>query len=685
MPVDVLHVSLPDVALLARVQRSPVSMWRTRFAESSTPFPAPVRVQGAQPFFDGYAVVDWLETTGLGRNPAARDDLAAFAALAGTDRDDDSVFAGLTALLCLSRFDVRLPTDADDLADLADDVDPDDEFLYSEVTGLGERLEPMARYATLLIDAAGHAPAAFESLMRRRTHRPGSGHARTAVAAPARRLVADLALALGTHAEIATPCYVDPTPGASDLLIELAGRAGEWAITVATPDVDGAEARLARRRIRVHDIPRGALPPDGDGGFAVPDDAVVLMQLPAPGRPELSDEDLLQQVDDLMLGMDAARCAVVLGPASALTDRLDRRATTLRDNVLRSDRVRGVIRLPAGLRPGKPRARLALWCLGPLPPGADEPRTLVADLADVTLDDITIADLVIDLVAGLRDARPWRAHAARFTLPVLTRTLLAQFGALVEPRPRAHRDDHADLAERVAALREQLGAAPPAPAVAQPVLRATGRNPSDTLGTLVGDRSVELLPGLRIDPAHLEPTATVRVICPAELTGESHRVGIDRLVLAAHYPSARFTEPGDVVFTVSPRPAALVDHDGGSVVAFPARVLRPRSSTVVPHVLATDINAQPAAAKTWRAWTVRTVPDDQARSLTGMLDDLDRHRRALTDRITQLDQLAAALIAGTTAGAFDLRKDPRAPTDEENRADGAVDHEGTEGHPLESR
>ncbi|WP_214401734.1 hypothetical protein [Pseudonocardia lacus] len=688
MTVDVLHVSLPDVALLARVQRPPVSMWRRRFAGSGTPFPAPVHVRGTQPFFDGHAVVDWLETTGLGRNPHARDDLAAFAALAGTGEDDDTVFAGLTALLCLSSFDVRLPTDGDDLEDLADDVDPDDEFLYSEVLGLGERLEPMARYTALLIDAAGHAAAAFESLMRRRTHRPGSGHARTAVATPARNLVADLAFALGTHAEIATPCYVDPTPGASDLIVELARRAGEGAaITVATPDVDCIEGRLARRRIRVHDIAREPLVPDGHGGYVVPDDAVVLMQLPAPGRPDLPDVDLLQEIENVVLGMEAARCAVVLGPASALTDRVRGEAALLRDGLLRTDRVRGVVRLPAGLLPTRSRARLALWCLGPPPPDTGEARTLVADLADTALDGTAIAELVIDLVAGLRDARPWRAHTARFTRSVPTRILRAERDDLVVPRPVARSTDTAaELAEQAGALREQLAAPLPAPAVPQPAPRAAARGPIVTLGTAVAERDVEMLSGLRIDTAHLDPGAAVRVVRPADLTGATDRVGIDRLVLAAHYESARFTEPGDVVFTVSPRPAAVVDRDGGAVVAFPARALRSRSAAFVPHVLAADITAQPATAKTWRAWSVRTVPADQAEALTGMLDDLDRHRRALTDRITQLDQLAAALVAGTAAGAFDLHgKDPRASTDQEGRPGGAVDDEGTQGHALEGR
>ena len=211
--MDALHISLPDVALLARVQRAPVSMWLQRYAASATPFPSPAAVRRGQALFDGHQVVDWLETTGRGRNPDARSDLAAFAALAGADLTDDTAFAGLTALLCLGRAVDPLPTDADELLDLADDVDPDDEYLYTEIDALGERAAPLARYAGLLVDAAFSAPAAFEKLMARRTRRPGSGLARTALTAPARHLVAALTLALGTYAEIATPLFVDPSPG----------------------------------------------------------------------------------------------------------------------------------------------------------------------------------------------------------------------------------------------------------------------------------------------------------------------------------------------------------------------------------------------------------------------------------------------------------------------------------------
>ncbi|QTR02255.1 hypothetical protein J7S33_24155, partial [Saccharothrix algeriensis] len=49
---------------------------------------------------------------------------------------------------------------------------------------------------------------------------------------------------------------------------------------------------------------------------------------------------------------------------------------------------------------------------------------------------------------------------------------------------------------------------------------------------------------------------------------------IDRLVLAGAYGQVALTEPGDVAYTLAPRLGLYVDHDGFSVVAFPARVLR---------------------------------------------------------------------------------------------------------------
>ena len=71
-----LRLSLPDVAQLARVQRPVVSVWRTRSAGSGSPFPAPIATELGQEWFGAAEIVDWLEATGRGNNPDARQDAA---------------------------------------------------------------------------------------------------------------------------------------------------------------------------------------------------------------------------------------------------------------------------------------------------------------------------------------------------------------------------------------------------------------------------------------------------------------------------------------------------------------------------------------------------------------------------------------------------------------------------------
>ena len=199
------------------------------------------------------------------------------------------------------------------------------------------------------------------------------------------------------------------------------------------------------------------------------------MQLPAPDRPDMSDLEMLQTIEDVVLGSSDRRQAVVIGPASALVDRLVRSdAAAVRDDLLRTDRVRGVVRLPAGLLPSMTRARLALWCLGPVPDGRlDEARTVVADLADITLDDAVTGELVTDLVAGMQDARALAAHAPRFARPVLTRVLRARTGDLVEPVAAGPRSvETAELTARIAEITTSLAAPPTPPSLPTPLPRS---------------------------------------------------------------------------------------------------------------------------------------------------------------------------------------------------------------------
>ena len=651
--MDRVVIGRSDIALLAKVRRPLVSMWPERGARAGVPFPAPLPDAGPPDLFDGAQVVDWLETTGLGKNPRARADLVAFGVLADTPRTDPVVLAGLTALLCLLVTAGELPTDHDELLDLADTADPDDEYLFGEVEALGERREPLARYAALLADAAYHPAAAFETLLEADTRTVDGPRRRTALSAPARRLAASAALALG--GDLADPVYVDLSPGGSDLLVDVADVAGErGAVVAAVPPADGPAGRLALRRLRVHDVVRRPLRSDGHGGWTLPRDAVVLLALPAPDRPDAPDVEILRAVDDLVLGSATDVRAVVVGPSSALTDRLrDRDAATTRGDLLRTDRVRAVVRLPAGLRPSRSRSRTGLWCLGP--PQDGEPVAVAGDLVDETLDPTTTAELVTDLVAGVRGGRALAAHAFRFVRPLPARVLRARTGDLVErPARPARRPATADLLARVAATVERLG---PVPATAPTVTAAPEGRPVETvttLGAALEAREVRVLPGLRLRAEHVVPDGAVRLLGPDELAGSRPGRRADRLVLADAYPDHVLTRPDDVVFCTGPRPMALVDRDGGAVVTYPAKVLRCVDARLVPAVLAADIAAQPATARAWKGWTVRRVPADRAPAVAAVLDDLARQRDATADRLNALTALAIALADGAVSGVLDL-------------------------------
>ncbi|MGH8921741.1 MAG: hypothetical protein ACRD0H_25950, partial [Actinomycetes bacterium] len=415
---------------------------------------------------------------------------------------------------------------------------------------------------------------------------------------------------------------VDPTRGGSDLLVSLLGCGdGAGDATVMIAGHRDAASRQARRRLRVHGVHCEQITIEDDGSWAVPKPAVHLAQYPSPGCPAISVEEILSAVENLVLQMDDSHRAVVIAPASALSDRIrDQRVTELRDALLRHGPVRAIVRLPQGLVIRKPRQALALWVLGPAYDTVhpQDRWTMVADLTDVDLDSAVIGDLVSDLACAMADRPAIRAHAFRFARPVWTRNLLAGGGDLVARRPRAVRSPRVPGSEIAVRIAELTAALSSGTTVGPPVRVAVEvRDPAEddsappplTLGEAIAAGQVRLIAGNRMDGADL-CGGTVRVIGPEELTGTSPpgARSVDRLVFSARYPAGRYTEAGDVVFRTSPRPAALVDDEGGSVVLAPARILRISTPGLVPEVLASDINVMPAHARAWRGWPLRQVP-----------------------------------------------------------------------------
>ncbi len=656
-----LVVGLSDVARLAQVQRSVVSMWRTRHLRNADPFPLPVTEGDAIVRFDGEEVVAWLERTNHGRNPDARADLASFVRPADAE--------AVALLLCLkSLTGVALADlDADDLVDLAEDADPNDAMLMREVSALGTGATALTGYTDRLADAAYTSARAFERVLADRSTGAFDNHIRTTLTPEARRLVAAMAVGLASAVDLDPPVFVDPTLAGSDLLVEIAARLADGSSpTVLTTSADHHLARFVRRRLRLNDIHREELVIETDGTFAVTRPAVLVAQFPGPDEPRMSATQILAAIDNIVVQMDALQWGVVVGPASALADatRSDE-AEGIRDAVLRSDRLRAVVRLPKGLVIAAPRQPLAVWVLGPAHPDVPigERWTVVGDIGDHALTGATVEDVVTDVVAALGSGDFVRRHAFRFCRRVPTTTLLTRRGgALVDAVvPRRHQDlqDPAVLALHVAALAETLGltdtmAVEPGSGLDQAVSTAS-------LGELLDGRVVRLVAGHRVAAEDAASEGGTPVVGTDELTGRrgwgSRRV--DHLVLGSRYAAVQLTRPGDVIFCTSPTVAARLDRDGGSLVAAPARILRVmkslgRTGSVLPSVLASDITAVAPQSKTFRLWPVRLVPPGQATAVSAALYALDDERARLAERLARLDDLSRCLIDGVTSGGLQV-------------------------------
>lgn len=665
-----LLMTMSDIASLARVQRPVISVWRRRAAGSDAPFPVPVAEHSGQELFDADEVARWLAESGHGNNPDAQADAAAHAALQLSLGSNDA-FHSLTALVAM-RGVLGAPLadlSRDDLLDAADEHDPDDDVFYGEL----ERADPAAlgvlcRYVDALVEAAYNEPAAFEKLVAARVRQGGRELGETTLAASALRLISQTVAALAAT-QPGEPVLVDATGCAGDALLAVVeSMHGLIEPTVLTAGFDTAPCRLLRRRLLVHGVARRDLEIGEDGSFAVDGHVVHVAQYPTADAPMMPGAQMLASIENIVLQMDDDQLGVVLAPASVLSDgRVAREVDELRSALLRSGRVRAIVRLPAGLVPRKPQQAQALWVLGAAHAHVDlaDRWTMVADLSSIALDEVAIEGLVSDLVASLGDRATVRAHAFRFARLVLTRTLLATRSSLVAgARPTAHGATTADHVVRADALLSALNAATDASPTLDLAVEPSPAGATAgavTVDTLLAGGSMRYIPGNRIDDAHVVEGKTdaggIRLIGPAEVLGDRPLGGrcIDRLRFAASYPSGRVTEPGDVIFCTTPRPAAVVDEDGGSVVVFPARILRidrRDPSGLVSRVMAADINELPAADKTWRRWTFRRVPTGQTSALNDALAAVAARRRHTQERLMRLDELSGLLMRGVTSGGF---------------------------------
>lgn len=674
-----LLLSKPAIADLAKVRRPVVTMWINRYRESSHPFPLPVVTRARIDHYEADEVVQWIRSRGLGNSDTLAEDLALHAVLGHESTlPSDVVLDGVTALLCVKvLLGIQLSElDAEDLLDEVDGLDPEDRFLFREVERLGDEAELLSRHVDTMSDAAYSPAEAFETLMRQRFRLGLRDLSDIALRPAALELAARIAAAVtGDDGAV----FVDPSVDGSDLLVTLRDVLPEYTDAVAIAGwADTRASRLARRRLVVHRW--GLRPATGDDGDGVPGPATFLTQFPSPAAPTMSDGKILSAIDDLAIQMREGQSAVIVGPASALVDPLaDRDAESIRSALLRTNRVRAVVRLPEGLRVSRPGLSTALWLLGSGDASVKpaERWTVIADLGGVELDDFVTESVISDVLAALGSRKSLEAHSFRVGGVYPTSKLLAS-GSLLPPRPhRPPRPRHAgaEAAARVVHLVGEYreGAGRMDPHLTVPVeYRAADRAPAESAGLLASRRDLVVVPGNRIDPADLttvdasDGAGAVTVIGPDEVLGRAalgERV-IDRLQFTTKHPNGRYTEPGDIVFCTSPDFGVFVDVLGSSVVLAPARIMRiadPSASGLVPELIAGHLRSArigdraPGAVrrgKPWRGWEIPRIDAARVPAVTAMLADLRRRRQAAADLVETIDRLTDTLVDGVGRGAL---------------------------------
>ncbi|WP_082979250.1 hypothetical protein [Arthrobacter sp. B6] len=663
-------MTLSDIASLAQVQRPVVSMWRKRSNGGAAPFPSAVSVLNGVEQFSADDVTAWLQATGRGNNPEAGNDVAVFARLATSTtapRDSRQTFDGLTALLALKVItgEPLSRSTAADLLDAADEADPDDVFLYSELEALGSALPGLANFADRLVDSAFSAPAAFEKLLAHRFKEGLREQSDTALADTALKLVGATATELASTLN-SKVLFVDSTPGGSDVMLSIVQHYGEsQSMTFLAADHHGGASRLARRRLAVHGADSGPVKIDAKGAFAVNGPAVHVAQYPAPGNPSMDTIGILNSIENITLQMDDSQRAVVIAPARVLCDALAGESGNLRSDLLRSGRVRAIVRLQPGLLRAKPREPQALWVLGPsfaeVP--IAERWTMAADLSTTSLTLDVSQDLISDVVASMGDRATIRAHSFRFARLVPSRLLLAETGALVNPPPTkstttaAGAETTLRIEELVRGLSTGSSGRVTLPAVQPAAAGASLR--AATVQELIKAGNLKYLNGIRLKEADQNSQGGSRILGRDELI-DPHNTQprfITLLDFAAKYPAGRLTEPGDVVFCTSPRPVAMIDAEGGAVVVFPARILRIDRGDpggLLPAVVVADINRLKAADKSWQNWRLRRTSEVERGPLTKALESLQHEQAQARQRLERLEELATLITDGVAGGSLTL-------------------------------
>lgn len=605
-----MRITAADVAMIARVRRPVVSMWRKRYAGTDA-FPAP-DIDGR---FDAERVVSWLSEHGRGNNPQSERALPLLGMLIGA-RTDVARAMELSAVLALrAAYGDDLVDDLTSRRAALGGLDELDRLgcFGSEVLALGAGLPETAAAVDAFLDERFGAADAMRWLTDDCLVRHLPTFAAAGLSDVAAGLVARAAVALADLSP--QPSLLDSAGTGFSWLQHLPP---EWPAPVGIRMHESPVGRHSRRVLQVGEW--DAQPVDDERGWAVAVDAAL-------------DAEPSELFARAALG-DDGQVRLVLGPARLLTDPAGDVAA--RDALLRDGVVRAVVKLPAGCRPAHPREALALWLVAErdeLP--FEQHRTFIADLTGSDLTAPLVADLVVDLTVAAQDLPAQQHRAWRVLRPALTRHLLARGGSLVSTsQPPSGKHAPAPSPEE---LRAKAAAAGVDGLQVTPGVGAPRRDTTAQAG--ITDGWLKLLPGSRSSPARLgDGDLTVWMVQGGRL---ARTATADRLTALAR-PRTWLTQPGDVI--LGPGPTAVVDPDGGSLVAAPARALRlGADAPVTAQQLARAVATAPRGTRPPQ-WRLTPLDPSQRAALSAAADRIGQRRAELTAQLDALNSFEDALL-----------------------------------------
>ncbi|MBA9002815.1 hypothetical protein [Thermomonospora cellulosilytica] len=682
-----------EIAELARVQRPVVSTWRRRHPD----FPRPVAEERGQLLFDGTQIVEWLVATGRAERKEIEGDLRIYAlARLGAELPPHMLVPALTSLICLRHLtgdeslDDKVTSPIGRLRGLAAEIDPDDEFLASEVGRL--RTPWLPAIVDELVEAAWSTRGAFERVMDVRDRLGAADLSADRLSPELQSLVVKLADPSGLADRLGELHLADPNAGVGDLIIAVAQELrDDQALRVTACCLVSASARLVRRRLAVRDLTEDDFDVVSTADECLKDANLVVSQLPYRPSEERSPEQGLASLHGLWQQMPNGATAIVIAPAdttAALEPRGD--AAEFREALLRTGCVKAVIRLPGGLLPYRPGYEVALWVLSKGITGGEHGKVLLADVSDRSLNPALIDSLVTDVLAWRNADFDGAAHGRVHTVatpiqalvpnlkatgprqvpPLIPRYLPTMDEVLLETPERVARalelervlwESRPDLPQFNSGLAASPQPHPPATCTIAD-LAAGARSRTNSLsvrsGTRLSDSDISV--GLLADHSTSYP-----VIGPSEITEEIPlgRRRVDRVTFEWNHPNAKRSLPGDVIITMTPKPAAIVDHDGYSVIEFPARVLRLTKAgreRFTPRVLAALLNlagrADGAVRPAQRLNELRLplLSRSDLERLDQLLAELEDRRERARREIAALDELRSLTTNGLSDGTLTL-------------------------------